>query len=88
MLHCGHSYHDICIGDTKCKKCHSFLANRIEERTEAFNEGLLNDDDKDANRWMANDKYPGATDLTVAPGYFCFMKNSNTHACIVSALSP
>lgn len=50
VLHCGHSYHDICIGDTKCKKCHSFLSNRIEELTEAFNEGLLTDDDKDANR--------------------------------------
>ena len=50
MLHCGHSYNDICIGDTKCKKCHSFLANRTEELTEAFNEGILTDDDKDANR--------------------------------------
>ena len=28
----------------------SFLSNRIEELTEAFNEGLLTDDDKDANR--------------------------------------
>ena len=36
--------------DTKCKKCHSFLSNRIEELTEAFNEGLLTDDEKDANR--------------------------------------
>ena len=50
VLHCGHSYNDICIGDTKCKKCHSFLANRIEELTEAFNGGLFNDDNKDANR--------------------------------------
>ena len=50
VLHCGQSYHDFCIGDTKCKKCHSFLANLIEELTEAFNEGLLNDNDKDANR--------------------------------------
>ena len=45
-----HCYHDICIGETKCKKCHSFLSNRIEELTEAFIEGLLTDDGKDANR--------------------------------------
>ena len=32
------------------QKCHSFLANRIKELTEAFNQGLLNEDDKDANR--------------------------------------
>ena len=50
VLHCGYSYHNICIGDTKCKKCHSFLSNQIEELTEAFNEGLLHYDDKDSNR--------------------------------------
>ena len=50
VLLCGHSYHDICIGDTKCKKSHSFLSHRIEELTEAFNEGLLTYDEKDANR--------------------------------------
>ena len=50
MLHCGHSYYDICIGNTKCKKCHNFLSNRIEELTEAFNEDLLTDDENDANR--------------------------------------
>ena len=146
MLHCGHSYHDICIGDTKCKKCHSFLANCIEELTEACNEGLLDDDDKDANRneegasqdllldddeddedeiigqatpplfndfkglklfrcefskqfdsliRQGDDIFLFVTVNVICPlpccsshlAPFCFMKNSNTHACIVSALS-
>ena len=154
VLHCGHSYHDICIGDTKCKKCpcksdrksDSFLANRIEELTEAFNEGLLNDDDKDANRneedasqdLLLDDDDDDEDEIigrqhhhflmiskvwncfavncqknliqlydrvmifflfvtvnVISPrprcssrlAPFCFMKNSNTHACIVSALS-
>ena len=47
---CTVDRYDICIGDTKCKKCHSFLSNRIEELTEAFNEGMLTDDEKDPNR--------------------------------------
>ena len=49
VLGCGHSYHDMCIGDPKCKKCHDFLPNRIAELAEAFNEGLMTDDDKDTD---------------------------------------
>ena len=36
--------------ENKSLKTNQFLSNRIEELTEACNEGLLTDDDKDANR--------------------------------------
>ena len=50
VLGCGHSYHDVCIGDKKCNKCHNFLSHRIAQLAESFNGSLLSDDDKDADR--------------------------------------